>query len=141
MDRTLERPEEMIAAGRELAAELQSGAVLALVGELGAGKTQFVRGILAGLGASDEVSSPTFTLLHEYGTGPLPVFHFDFYRLETPAELVDIGWDDYLERGGVVIVEWADKFPALLPASAQWFEIRHLGGDRRHLRHLRQLRS
>lgn len=107
--------------GRTLAATLRAGDVIALVGTLGAGKTHATKGIVAGLGSTADVSSPTFTLVHEY-TGPgLTAFHFDFYRLDTAEEVLNIGWDDYLDAGGVVIVEWADKFPELLPEGTRWF--------------------
>lgn len=110
-----------VAWGRSLASSLRAGDVIALVGNLGAGKTHATKGIVAGLGASSDVSSPTFTLVHEYRGGRLPVFHFDFYRLDAPDEVLNIGWDDYLDSGGVTVVEWADKFPALLPDSTRWF--------------------
>ncbi len=80
------------------------------MGDLGAGKTHATKGIVAGLGSSMDVSSPTFTLVHEYTGGRLPAYHFDFYRLDSAAELPGIGWDDYLDANGVIIVEWADKF-------------------------------
>ncbi|MDF1823180.1 MAG: tRNA (adenosine(37)-N6)-threonylcarbamoyltransferase complex ATPase subunit type 1 TsaE [Verrucomicrobiales bacterium] len=105
----------MIAAGADLGASLEAGSVVALCGDLGAGKTHFSKGIVSGIGADDAVSSPTFSLVNEYRSGRLPVFHFDFYRLESADELIQIGWDDYLDEEGVVIVEWADKFPGLLP--------------------------
>jgi tRNA threonylcarbamoyladenosine biosynthesis protein TsaE len=110
-----------VAWGRSLASSLRAGDVIALVGNLGAGKTHATKGIVAGLGAASDVSSPTFTLVHEYRGGRLPVFHFDFYRLNAPDEVLNIGWDDYLDSGGVTVVEWADKFPALLPDSTHWF--------------------
>lgn len=110
-----------VAWGRSLASSLRAGDVIALVGNLGAGKTHATKGIVAGLGAASDVSSPTFTLVHEYRGGRLPVFHFDFYRLNAPDEVLNIGWDDYLASGGVTVVEWADKFPALLPDSTHWF--------------------
>lgn len=113
--------EETVAWGRALAPSLRAGDVVALVGTLGAGKTHATKGIVAGLGCDAEVSSPTFTLVHEYTGGTLAAFHFDFYRLDAAQEVLDIGWDDYLDAGGVVIVEWADKFPALLPQGARWF--------------------
>lgn len=112
---------DTLAWGRTLAATLRAGDVIALVGTLGAGKTHATKGIVAGLGSTADVSSPTFTLVHEY-TGPgLTAFHFDFYRLDTAEEVLNIGWDDYLDAGGVVIVEWADKFPGLLPEGTRWF--------------------
>jgi len=113
--------EDTMAWGRQLATQINSGDVIALVGNLGAGKTHATKGIVSGLGCSSEVSSPTFTLVHEYYGGRLPAFHFDFYRLETAGEVIGIGWDDYLDADGVVIVEWADRFPDLLPGNTRWF--------------------
>jgi tRNA threonylcarbamoyladenosine biosynthesis protein TsaE len=112
---------QTIAYATEIAQSLEGGDTLALVGDLGAGKTHFTKGIAAGLGCECAVTSPTFTLVHEYTGGRLPVFHFDFYRLESAAELLNIGWDDYLDAQGIAIVEWADKFPDLLPEDAQWY--------------------
>jgi len=114
---------EMITAGMEFASGLRAGDVVALTGGLGAGKTHFSKGIVAGLGAEDEVTSPTFSLVQEYVSGRLPVYHFDFYRLDSGAELISLGWDDYLDEGGVIIAEWADKFSALLPPTAIWIEL------------------
>ncbi len=114
---------EMIAAGVEFASGLRAGDVVALTGGLGAGKTHFSKGIVAGLEAEDEVTSPTFSLVQEYVSGRLPVYHFDFYRLDSGAELISLGWDDYLDEGGVIIAEWADKFSALLPQTAIWIEL------------------
>lgn len=107
----------MIAAGREFAEGLARGTVIGLDGDLGAGKTHFCKGLVAGLGAVEEVTSPTFSLVQEYGSGRLPVFHFDWYRLDSPRELEALGWDDYLDEGGIVLVEWAEKFPGMLPHS------------------------
>lgn len=107
---------EMIEAGRRFAESLRPGDVVALCGDLGAGKTHFCKGVAAGLGADDEVTSPTFSLVQEYRSGRFPVFHFDWYRIESEDELVQLGWDDYLDEEGVVLVEWAEKFPGLLPA-------------------------
>lgn len=113
---------DTVAWGRSLAATLHGGDVVALVGNLGAGKTHATKGIVAGLGCDAEVSSPTFTLVHEYEGGRLVAFHFDFYRLESAQEVLNIAWDDYLDAGGVVIVEWADRFPELIPDGARWFD-------------------
>jgi len=111
------------------AAELQEGAVIALVGDLGMGKTHFTKGLLKGLGSSDVVTSPTFAILQEYTGGRLPAFHFDLYRLESVDEVLRLGWDDYLEEGGIVIAEWADRFPELFPEETIWFHItEHEGG-------------
>jgi tRNA threonylcarbamoyladenosine biosynthesis protein TsaE len=103
-------------AGRRLAGRLVPGSVLALSGDLGAGKTHFAKGVVEALGADPSgVTSPTFTLVHEYRGGRLPVFHFDFYRLDAASELQQIGWDDYLNEDGVLLVEWADRFPEVFP--------------------------
>lgn len=108
-----ESERETEAAGRALAAGLKPGSVVALFGDLGAGKTAFVRGMAAGLGIREPVSSPTFTIVNEY-PGPTPLFHFDMYRLKGPDELFDIGWEDYLRRGGVCAVEWSENVEAAL---------------------------
>ena len=95
--------------GEEFAKSLAPGKVIAFTGDLGAGKTAFTRGLARGLGISDRVTSPTFTIVNEYQGGRLPLFHFDMYRLESSEELFDIGWEDYLRRGGVCAVEWSEK--------------------------------
>ena len=122
---------QTVAVGRALGECLAEGDVLVLTGDLGAGKTQLTKGMAAGLGHPGEVTSPTFTLAHEYEGGRLPLFHFDFYRLDHPDDLLALGWDDYLDAGGVVVAEWADRFPALVPPAARWIELRHdgTGGD------------
>ena len=102
-------PEETEAVGRKLAAQLQPGDVLAYYGDLGAGKTAFTRGLAAGLGVTEPVTSPTYTIVNEYLSGRLPLFHFDMYRLGSADELFDIGWEDYLARGAVCVVEWSEK--------------------------------
>lgn len=117
--------EATIAFGRRYAAQVRAGDVLALTGELGAGKTHFVKGLADGLGANVDVTSPTFTLIHEYPSGRLPLFHFDLYRLESEDELLRIGFDDYLDARGVLAIEWADKFPELMPAPTRWLRFRH----------------
>lgn len=114
-------PEQTFELGRKISESFCGGEVLALHGDLGAGKTQFAKGIAAGLGYREEVTSPTFTLLHEYTAGRLPVFHFDFYRLMDPMEALQLGLDDYLDGGGVIIIEWAGKFPSLLPCGTRHF--------------------
>jgi tRNA threonylcarbamoyladenosine biosynthesis protein TsaE len=112
--------------GHQLAFTLQSGDVIALVGGLGAGKTHASKGIVLGLGSEAEVTSPTFTLVHEYPGGRLPVFHFDFYRVDKAEELISIGWDEIMDEAGIIIVEWADRFPELLPPHTRWFELKVL---------------
>ena len=118
-------PAETIALARTLAATLRRGAVLALSGDLGAGKTHFVKGLAAGLGTAASVTSPTFTLLHEYPGGRLPLYHFDFYRLDTADEALRIGLDEYLDGDGACVIEWAEKFPALLPPHTRWLRFSH----------------
>jgi tRNA threonylcarbamoyladenosine biosynthesis protein TsaE len=116
---TAATPEAMMELGRLAAEEARAGMVIALVGGLGAGKTHWAKGFVAGLGSAAEVTSPTFGLVHEYADGRLSVFHFDFYRIETAEELVALGWDEYLESGGVVVAEWGERFPALLPVETR----------------------
>ena len=113
-------PDAMERLGRAAAAHVRPGSVIALVGGLGAGKTLWTKGLVAALGSPAEVTSPTFALVHEYPGGRVPVFHLDFYRLESPAELIALGWDEYLEADGLIIAEWADKFPELLPPDTTW---------------------
>jgi len=105
----------MIDLGREFAGRLKAGDVVALNGDLGAGKTHFCKGVVAGLGSGAEVTSPTFALVQEYSGGKWPIFHFDFYRLDSASELDAIGWEEYLYEAGIVLVEWAEKFPQVLP--------------------------
>ena len=104
------------------------------MGDLGAGKTHFVKGVVQGAGVPDgNATSPTFTLVHEYTGGRLPVFHFDFYRLETAAETLALGLDEFLDGDGLTIIEWADKFPELLPPGTRWFRFEILEGDARRI--------
>ncbi|MDA7519312.1 tRNA (adenosine(37)-N6)-threonylcarbamoyltransferase complex ATPase subunit type 1 TsaE [bacterium] len=117
------------AAGAALVGELEPGGVVALVGDLGAGKTSLVQGLVKALGGG-EVTSPTFSLVQEYGGGELEVYHFDFYRIEHEHELIELGWDDYLERGGIVVVEWPTLFPELLPKGTRWLKMSHADGGR-----------
>jgi len=112
--------EQTIAVGRTYGEQARPGAVFALRGELGAGKTQFVKGFIGGLGSKADATSPTFVLIHEYGDGRLPAYHFDFYRVESPEALSRLGFDDYIFGDGVSLIEWADKFPELIPPGARW---------------------
>lgn len=118
--------------GAELAASLRSGQIVALTGDLGAGKTHFCKGIVEGLESEDDVTSPTFSLVNEYHSGRLPVFHFDFYRLDSVDELEQIGWEEYLFADGVLLVEWADRFPESIPEEAIWcrFSVNEKSGQR-----------
>ena len=102
-------PKETEALAARLAAGLKPGAVIAYRGDLGAGKTAFTRGLARGLGIAEPVTSPTYTIVNEYLTGRLPLFHFDMYRLHSADDLFDIGWEDYLDRGGVCAVEWSEN--------------------------------
>ena len=102
-------PEETEKLGVALAKQLQPGTVIAYRGDLGAGKTAFTRGLAKGLGAKDCVTSPTYTIVNEYLSGRLPLFHFDMYRLRSAEDLFDIGWEDYLDRGGICAVEWSEN--------------------------------
>ncbi len=99
---------------RDLAGVLKSGDIVALYGPVGSGKTCFVRGLAHGLGCSQEVKSPSFSLVNEY-SGPLSLYHIDFYRLEKEAEIIDLGWTDYIESDGVVAIEWAERVRNMLP--------------------------
>ncbi len=102
-------PEQTEQIGAALAKQLLPGTVIAYLGDLGAGKTAFTRGLAKGLGAGEPVTSPTYTIVNEYLSGRIPLFHFDMYRLHSADELFDIGWDDYLERGGICAVEWSEN--------------------------------
>ena len=102
-------PAQTEAFGERLAAALHPGDIIAFRGGLGAGKTAFTRGLAKGLGITERVTSPTYTIVNEYLSGRLPLFHFDMYRLPSSEDLFDIGWEDYLERGGICAVEWSEN--------------------------------
>lgn len=131
---TLRSPEETIAWGRRLALELHPGDVIALCGNLGAGKTQATKGIVSGVDSSADVTSPTFTLVHEYTDGRLPLYHFDFYRMDAEAEVLSLGWDEYLDEPGIMVVEWADRFPRLMPHHTRWFYLENIADGTRTVR-------
>ena len=114
---------ETEALGARLAAVLSTGAVVAYQGGLGMGKTAFTRGIAGGLGYPGRVTSPTFTIVNEYEGGRLPLFHFDMYRLDDADALFDIGWEDYLERGGVCAVEWSEQVADAMPPDTVYVTI------------------
>ena len=119
-------PAETEAIGRRLAEDVGTGSALALTGDLGSGKTVFVKGLVVGLGSSADVTSPTFTILHEYRGGRVTVYHFDFFRLEDRQSVARLGLDDYFFGDGVSVIEWADRFPEFIPEQARWilFEIK-----------------
>ena len=119
-------PAETEAIGRRFAEDVGVGSVLALQGELGSGKTLFTKGFVAGVGSNATVSSPTFTIVHEYRDGRLPVYHFDFFRVEDRQSLARLGLDDYFFGDGVSVIEWADRLPEFVPDQARWirFEIK-----------------
>lgn len=114
MERITHSEAETEALGQELAGKLTPGTVVAYRGGLGMGKTAFTRGLARGLGYGGRVTSPTFAIVNEY-EAPVPLFHFDLYRLSGAGELFDIGWDDYLDRGGVCAVEWSERADGALP--------------------------
>jgi len=125
-------PAETEAVGAALGKVLQPGTVLAYRGDLGAGKTAFTRGLAKGLGCSDIVTSPTYTIVNEYLSGRLPLFHFDMYRLRSSDDLWDIGWEDYLERGGICAVEWSENVDDAME-DAVYVTIEKLGEDARRI--------
>ena len=126
-------PVETEAVGEKLAKILTPGAVIAYRGDLGAGKTAFTRGLARGLGITQPVTSPTYTIVNEYLSGRLPLFHFDMYRLHSSDDLWDIGWEDYLERGGICAVEWAENVEDAME-DALWVNIEKIDDDTRRIR-------
>jgi|SRR5580704_2757030 len=133
MHRVSNSPEETWSIGVEFVRNIPVGTVLSLIGDLGTGKTQFVKGLALGLGFEGDVTSPTFTILHEYKGGRLPLFHMDFYRLRENGELDEIGFDEYLKAGGVCAIEWGEKFPNRLPPDATKVFFSILESDRREI--------
>ena len=129
---TTTSPAETEAVGAALAKILTPGTVLAYRGDLGAGKTAFTRGLAKGLGCGDMVTSPTYTIVNEYLSGRLPLFHFDMYRLRSSEDLWDIGWDDYLDRGGVCAVEWSENVDDAME-NAIYVTIEKTGEDSRRI--------
>jgi len=116
--------EETFALGEKMGKEARPGMVIALSGDLGAGKTVFTQGFAAGLGVRGPVTSPTFTIMQLYEDGRLPLFHFDVYRIAEPEEMDEIGYEEYFYGNGVSLVEWADLFPELLPPETVHVTIR-----------------
>lgn len=125
--------EETISLAEKLTATFRPGEIIILTGELGAGKTVFVKGIAKGLGHNpDIVNSPSYTLVNEY-PGEKPLYHFDLYRMGDSSELVEIGWDDYLSRDGLIIVEWGEKAVDYLPAQYYQIQFTKLDGEQREI--------
>ena len=125
-------PEETEAIGAALGKIIKPGTVIAYRGDLGAGKTAFTRGLARGLGCMEIVTSPTYTIVNEYLGGRIPLFHFDMYRLGSSDDLFDIGWDDYLDRGGVCAVEWSENVDDAME-DALYITIEKLGEDSRRI--------
>ena len=125
-------PAETEAIGAALGKILTPGTIIAYRGDLGAGKTALTRGLARGLGCREVVTSPTYTIVNEYPGGRLPLFHFDMYRLRSSDDLFDIGWDDYLDRGGVCAVEWSENVDDAME-DAIYITIEKLGEDSRRI--------
>ena len=125
-------PEQTEAVGAALGKLLQPGAVIAYQGDLGAGKTAFTRGLAKGLGCGEIVTSPTYTIVNEYLSGRLPLFHFDMYRLASSDDLWDIGWEDYLDRNGICAVEWSERVTDAME-DATWVTIEKLEESTRRI--------
>ena len=132
MKYTTNSPMETEAIGAALGKILPPGTVIAYRGDLGAGKTAFTRGLARGLGCTEIVTSPTYTIVNEYLGGRIPLFHFDMYRLRSSDDLFDIGWDDYLERGGICAVEWSENVDDAME-DAIYITIEKLGEDSRQI--------
>lgn len=132
MEFTTHSPAETEKIGAALGKILPPGTVLAYEGDLGAGKTAFTRGLAAGLGCTDMVTSPTYTIVNEYLSGRLPLFHFDMYRLASSDDLWDIGWEDYLDRGGICAVEWSENVEDAMEDAIR-IRIEKLDGDSRRI--------
>ena len=132
MTYTTNSPAQTEALGAALAKVLPAGTILAYRGDLGAGKTAFTRGLARGLGCTDLVTSPTYTIVNEYLGGRLPLFHFDMYRLASSDDLWDIGWEDYLERGGICAVEWSENVDDAMEGAVS-ITIEKLGEETRRI--------
>ena len=124
--------DETIAVGKKLGATIDRGDVIALYGDLGAGKTTIIRGIAQSLGIASRITSPTFTIVNEY-PGKIPMFHFDMYRITDKDELFEIGWDEYLERNGICIVEWSENIEGAFPHGTIRIRIDKLDENKRSI--------
>ena len=125
--------EETRALGEKLSGRLQAGDVVVLEGELGAGKSELARGIARGLGVKETVTSPSFTILNVYESGRIPLYHFDWYRLESAEELYELGMDEYLGGDGIAVVEWAERCPEVVPEGSMRIRIEATGEDERNI--------
>ena len=119
--------------GKRLSEQLKAGDVILLEGDLGAGKSEFARGVAKGLGVTETVTSPSFTILNVYESGKLPLYHFDWYRLESSEELYELGMDEYLGGNGIALVEWPERIGSVIPAGARKVFIRHLSENEREI--------
>ena len=126
-------PAETEQIGFALGSRLAPGTVIAMTGDLAAGKTTMLRGLARGMGLSDDVTSPTFAIVHEYREGNLPLFHFDMYRLASSDELFDIGWEDYIREGGVCAVEWSENVADAIPSDAIRIDLQVTGDSSRKI--------
>ena len=124
--------DETFSYGKELSSEFVPGDVIALVGNLGSGKTVLTKGIASGIGVNEVVNSPTFKLIGEYKSNP-PLFHFDFYRIKSPKEIIDFGIEYYYSAKGICVIEWADLFPNLIPNNSKWFYFQIDTSDKRKI--------
>lgn len=141
MEQYSKNESETEAVGEKLVSALRPGTVVAFTGDLGAGKTAFVRGMARGLGITERITSPTFTIVNEYEGGILPLFHFDMYRLDSADALFDIGWEDFLRRGGICAVEWSENIQEALEDSTIYVDIRRGEGDNDRIITIRGLES
>ena len=119
--------------GKRLAEKLKAGDVILLEGDLGAGKSEFARGVAKGLGVTETVTSPSFTILNVYESGKLPLYHFDWYRLESSEELYELGMDEYLGGNGIALVEWPAQCPDAVPEEYLWIRITATGENSRQI--------
>ena len=124
---------ETRALGEKLASRLKAGDVVVLEGELGAGKSELARGIARGLGVTETVTSPSFTILNVYESGRCPLYHFDWYRLENEEELYELGMDEYLGGDGIAVIEWAERCPEAVPENVLRIRLEVTGGESRRI--------
>lgn len=127
-------PEEMLHLGASAASSAKPGDVFALVGTLGTGKTHWSKGFVSFIDPKAVATSPTFPIVNEYRGSSPPILHFDFYRLKSADELIALGWDEYLDETAIILCEWADLFPEIIPSGATWLEITHQADGSRLLR-------